>query len=58
MKLILYDAKGALIESVFSGTANNGLNQFTLNITGLRNGVYAFRFVYLDELYVRSFVKY
>ncbi|MFH1320118.1 MAG: T9SS type A sorting domain-containing protein [Bacteroidota bacterium] len=58
VKLILYDAKGSLIESVFSGTANKGLNQFTLDITGLRKGVYVFRFVYLDEVHVRSFVKY
>jgi len=58
VEIIIYDSKGAVVEIVFSDEANKGLNQIIVNTKRFNNGIYFFRFIYLNEVHVKSFVKH
>lgn len=54
----LYDSKGALVYTIFSGTAAQGFNKIALDISALSQGVYAYKVVFRDKIKTNRFVKY
>ena len=54
----LYGEKGELVEHVYSGEANKGLNKIQYDISNLNLGVYVYRINFNNDFKILKFVKY
>ncbi|HNW96905.1 MAG TPA: PKD domain-containing protein [Bacteroidales bacterium] len=54
----LYGEKGELVEHVYSGEANKGLNKIQYDISKLNLGVYVYRITFNNDFKILKFVKY
>ena len=54
----LYGMKGEKVKDIYSGVAQKGLNQITLDVSDLALAVYTYRILYRDDQKILKFVKY
>jgi len=54
--IILIDSHGNLIDNIFDGPAQQGINTLYLNASSLNAGLYAFRILYRDQVVVKKMV--
>ncbi|MFH0867373.1 MAG: PKD domain-containing protein [Bacteroidota bacterium] len=54
----LYDIEGRLVEHIYSGEAEKGLNKLTFDISSLNMGVYVYRITFNEDFRILRFVKY
>jgi PKD repeat protein len=57
VEIKLYDSKGELVYTIFSGTAVQGFNRIVLDVSLLAQGVYAYKVVFRDKVQANRFVK-
>jgi UDP-galactopyranose mutase len=54
----LYGMKGDKVKDIYSGVAQKGLNQFTVDVSDLALAVYSYRIIYRNDQKILKFVKY
>lgn len=54
----LYGMKGDKVKDIYSGVAQKGLNQFTVDVSDLALAVYTYRIIYRNDQKILKFVKY
>ena len=54
----LYGIKGELVQNIFSGKGDKGLNKIKTDVSSLNLGVYVFRIKFRDDIKFMNFVKY
>ena len=56
VEVVLYDAIGKKVSTLFSDQAQKGLNKVLLNSATLNNGMYVYRIRFIDQTVVKKFV--
>ncbi len=57
LEIDLIDHTGKTVKTITSGFASEGLNEYSINLSGLADGLYTLRFQFRDEVSTRPILK-
>jgi len=57
LQIVLYDARGEISRTVFSGIIPEGLQMLTVNTNELNAGLFVFKIEYNNQLLMKKFIK-